>query len=287
MCGGHIGARALAAKVFQKGFYWPSIIDDASNLVTTCQPCQTFSLNTQAPSQHTQLITPSWPLQRWGIDIVGPLTIAQGIYKYAVVVVGYFTKWIDLKPLANIAVAGPIFFFWQIIICHFGVPKEITVNNLKQFNCYIFKDFCHQMGVKATFSSVYHLQFNGAVEKANALIFIAIKKILETQPKDKWAEELPREAWSHYTTVCRAMKFTPFKLLYGEELVTPKKIKVHRARTKTEATYSPSLAELKDLLEPECMKAVENLQSHQNETRAWRDKKVKLKHIEAGDSVLL
>jgi hypothetical protein len=103
MCGGHIGARALAAKVFQQGFYWPSIIDDTSNLVTTCQPCQMFSPNTQAPSQRTQLITPSWPLQRWGIDIVGPLTIAQGIYKYAVVVVGYFTKWIDLKPLANIA----------------------------------------------------------------------------------------------------------------------------------------------------------------------------------------
>jgi hypothetical protein len=35
------------------------------------------------------------------------------------------------------------------------------------------------------------------------------------------------------------------------------------------------------------MKAVENLQSYQNETRAWRDKKVKQKSIEAGDLVLL
>jgi hypothetical protein len=29
------------------------------------------------------------------------------------------------------------------------------------------------------------------------------------------------------------------------------------------------------LLEPERMKAIENLQSYQNETRAWRDKKSK------------
>jgi hypothetical protein len=36
MCGGHIGARALVAKVFRQGFYWPSIIDDASKLVTIC-----------------------------------------------------------------------------------------------------------------------------------------------------------------------------------------------------------------------------------------------------------
>jgi hypothetical protein len=29
VCGGHIGARALIAKVFRQGFYWPLIIDDA------------------------------------------------------------------------------------------------------------------------------------------------------------------------------------------------------------------------------------------------------------------
>jgi hypothetical protein len=41
-------------------------------------------------------------LQRWGIDIVGPLTTAQGNYKYIVVAVEYFTKWIEAKPLVNI-----------------------------------------------------------------------------------------------------------------------------------------------------------------------------------------
>jgi hypothetical protein len=52
-------------------------------------------------------------------------------------------------------------------------------------------------------------------------------------------------------------------------------------------TYSPTETESKDSLEPERMKAVENLQSYQNEIRAWRDKKVKQKHIEARDLVLL
>jgi hypothetical protein len=119
------------------------------------------------------------------------------------------------------------------------------------------------------------------------LIFTAIKKIVENQLKGKWAEELPRAVWSHNTSVGRAIKFTPFKLLYGEEPITLEEIKLRSARTKTEATYSPSEAESKDLLEPERIKVVENLQSYQNETRAWRDKKVKLKNIEAGDLVLL
>jgi hypothetical protein len=56
MCGGHIGARALTTKVFMQGFYWPSVI------ITTCQACQKFLSKTKAPSQPSQLITPSWPL---------------------------------------------------------------------------------------------------------------------------------------------------------------------------------------------------------------------------------
>jgi hypothetical protein len=82
-------------------------------------------------------------------------------------------------------------------------------------------------------------------------------------------------------------KIHPFKLLYGEEPVTLEEIKFCSARTRGETTYSPTEVESKDLLEPKCMKAIENLQSYQNETRACRDKKVKQKHIEAGDLVLL
>jgi hypothetical protein len=46
------------------------------------------------------------------------------------------------------------------------------------------------------------------------MIFIDIKKILEDQPKGKWVEELPRAVWSHNTSICKAMKFTSFKMLY-------------------------------------------------------------------------
>jgi hypothetical protein len=196
------------------------------------------------------------------------LTTAQGNYKYVVVAVEYFTKWIEAKPLVNIATSRLKRFFWQNIICHFGVLRKITIDNAKQFHYYIFKDFCHQMGIKATFISVYHPQSNGAVEKVNALIFIAIKKILEDQPKGKWVEELPRAVWSHSTSVCRGTKFTPFKLLHREGPITPEKIKLHSARTRNVATYSLSEAKSKELLEPKRMKIVENLQCDQNETRA-------------------
>jgi hypothetical protein len=88
------------------------------------------------------------------------------------------------------AAAGLKRFLWQNIICYFGVPRKITVDNAKQFDCHIFKDFYQLMGVEAAFAPVYHPQSNGTVEKANTLIFSAIKKLLKDRPKGKWAEEL-------------------------------------------------------------------------------------------------
>jgi hypothetical protein len=92
------------------------------------------------------------------------------------------------------------------------VPKEITVGNAKQFNCHIFKDFCHQMGVEVGFASVYHPQSNGAVEKVTPLIFTTIKKILENQPKGKWPEELPRAIWSHNNCL-QSYEIHPFQVV--------------------------------------------------------------------------
>jgi hypothetical protein len=48
-----------------------------------------------------------------------------------VVAIEYFTKWIEVKPLVNIATSGFKRFFWQNIICQFGVPPKITVDNAK------------------------------------------------------------------------------------------------------------------------------------------------------------
>jgi hypothetical protein len=105
VCGGHIRARALATKVLSQGFYWPAMIDDATKLVSTCEACQRFPRKMKASAQPVQLIALSWPLQRWGIDIVRKLTPVQGNYTFVVVAVEYFTKWIEVKSLTNVSSA--------------------------------------------------------------------------------------------------------------------------------------------------------------------------------------
>jgi hypothetical protein len=55
--------------------------------VQKCESCQKCARDQKQPSSLTQLIQPTWPLQRWGLDLLGPLPPAQGNLKYVVVAV--------------------------------------------------------------------------------------------------------------------------------------------------------------------------------------------------------
>jgi hypothetical protein len=130
-------------------------------------------------------------------------------------------------------------------------------------------------------------QTNGAVERANGLIFMAIKNILEGKKKGKWVEVMPQAVWSHNTTVCKATNFMLFRLMYGGEAVLPEEVKHRSLRTAMATPACPSKAEEKDLLESGRLKVVANLQKYQEETWAWRDPKVKLRDFDVGNLVLL
>jgi hypothetical protein len=49
---------------------------------------------------------------------------------------------VEAKALENITAPKVLKFFWQNIICRFGVPRELIVDNGKQFDYYSFKEYC-------------------------------------------------------------------------------------------------------------------------------------------------
>jgi hypothetical protein len=161
------------------------------------------------------------------------------------------------------------------------------VDNGKQFDCYSFKEYCRTLGTYAKVSSVYHTQSNGVVERANGLIFSGIKKFLFDQKKGKWTVELPKVIWSHNTTVSRATGFTPFRLHFGTEEMTPEEIKneIMRVLKGKEIEEVEQKVE-KDMIGLTILKAAENIDKYQKETKIWKDKKVVRKDIKTGNLVL-
>jgi hypothetical protein len=286
LCGSHIGSRPLLGKVFRQGFYWPKTASDATDLDQKCENCQKCARDQKQPSSLTQLIQPTWPLQRWGLDLLGPLPPAQGNLRYVVVAVEYFSKWIEAKPLATITSVTFQKFFWQNIVCRFGVQKAITVDNGTQFDAEAFKEFCDQIDTKIHFASVRHLESNGLVERANGIIMTGIMKLIFNQPRGKWPEELIEVVWSHNTTVSKSTGFTPFKLLFGDEAITPEEAKTRSIRTTASTEDEANYHVTKDTIEGVRLKVVENINKYQAKTIKWRDRKVRLKNIKPGHLVL-
>jgi hypothetical protein len=52
-----------------------------------------------------------------------------------------------------------------------------------------------------------------------------IMKLIFNQPRGKWLDELVKVVWSHNTSISRSTGFTPFKLLFGDEAITPEEAK--------------------------------------------------------------
>ena len=144
----------------------------------------------ESPSQPDEVNLSNMAFTEMGVDIVGPLPTVPDNLHFAAVALEYFTKWIKAKALAKITSGTLISFMWQRIICRFGVPSYITVDNGKQFDCMEFRNFCSKLGIKLAFSFVNHLESNGAIKRANGLIFNAVSKALFDSPKGKWAQEM-------------------------------------------------------------------------------------------------
>jgi ribonuclease HI len=50
VCGHHAAPRTLVGNAFRQGFYWPTVIADANEIVRTCEGCQFYTCKTNLPA---------------------------------------------------------------------------------------------------------------------------------------------------------------------------------------------------------------------------------------------
>nr|GFB94727.1 reverse transcriptase domain-containing protein [Tanacetum cinerariifolium] len=121
--GVHYGANYTAKKVFDSGFYWPSIYKDAIELVKRCDSCQRQGKNSQKYEMPQNFIQICKIFDVWGIDFMGLFPSSKG-RKNILVAVDYLSKWVKAKALPTND-ARVVFKFLKSLFSWFGTPKAI------------------------------------------------------------------------------------------------------------------------------------------------------------------
>ena len=195
-------------------YYWNNMISDVKRVVSKCEKCQ---LNRPQPYPNPTEGIPTQvegPFVHMGLDIIGPLVQTRNKNQYLIVMVDYFTKWVEAEPTETITAMDVIKFLINVFSRH-GIPQVITTDNGVQFTADMTKIFLDLYDVYVKFTSTYHPESNGLVENRNKEIG-KLLRLLGTKYKD-WDEILPSALWALRTTKNNVTKYSSFELVYGRE----------------------------------------------------------------------
>ncbi|GJR71874.1 reverse transcriptase domain-containing protein [Tanacetum coccineum] len=191
--GGHHGANYTARKVFDSGFFWPTIYKDAHELVKNCNSCQRQGKVSQRDEMPQNSIQVCEIFDVWGIDFMGPFPSSKGS-KYILMAVDYLSKWVEAKALPTND-ARVVCKFLKSLFARFGAPRAIISDRGTHFCNDQFAKVMLKYGVTHRLSTAYHPQTSGQVEVSNR----GLKRILERtvgENRASWSDKLDDALWA-------------------------------------------------------------------------------------------
>ncbi|GJV50787.1 reverse transcriptase domain-containing protein [Tanacetum coccineum] len=287
--GGHHSANITARKVFDAGFFWPTIYKDAYELIKSCDACQRQGKISHRDEMPQNAIQVCEIFDVWGIDFMGPFPSSRG-NKYILVAVDYFSKWVEAKALPTND-ARVVVKFLKSLFSRFGAPRAIISDRGTHFCNDKFDKVMSKYGVTHRLSTAYHPQTSGQVEVTNR----GLKRILERtvgENRASWSDKLDDALWAFRTAYKTPIGCTPYKLVYGKACHLPVELE-HKAYwalkhanfdLKTAGDHRKlQLNELNELRD----QAYENSLIYKEKTKKLHDSKIKNRIFNVGDHVLL
>nr|GEY93311.1 reverse transcriptase domain-containing protein [Tanacetum cinerariifolium] len=283
--GGHHGANFTAKKVFDAGFFWPTIYQDAHDLVTRCDACQRQGKILQRNEMPQNAIQVCEIFDVWGIDFMGPFPSSRR-NKYILVAFDYLSKWVEAKKVPTND-AQVVVKFLKSLFARFGTPRAIISDRDTHFCNEQFAKVMLRYGVAHRLSTTYHPQTSGQVEVLNR----GLKRILKRtigENRASWSKKLEDASWAFRTAYKTPIGCTPYKLVYGISCHLPIELEHKAYWASKHANFDLKIAgdhqklqlnELNELHD----QAYENSLIYTDKTKKLHDSKIKNRVFNIGD----
>ncbi|CAF2647256.1 unnamed protein product [Rotaria sp. Silwood2] len=214
--GGHFGIQRTYLKLKNK-FWWPGMKHTITQYIKSCLPCQQHNISRiKTPGQLYPIETPEGPFQLIDIDFCGPFKCTPRGNQYVLCITDYFTRWINAVALPDCSDQTTAQTIFNEYICRYGVPISILPDQGTHFRNQLMNAMEKLIGYNHIFSTVYHPQSNGMVERCNATFVPQLAK-LHDRENNNWGEYLLPVVFAYNTGVHSTTQYSPFQLQFGWE----------------------------------------------------------------------
>lgn len=279
---GHLGSVRMLKRIQEK-YYWKGmrrIIEDYVKSCKLCQENKALRKTHRAPMQITT--TSNAPFQRLAMDIVGPLP-ESGLakLKYILTLQDDLTKFSLAYPIRS-TTAEETSECLLHFISMFGIPKTILTDQGTNFTSELFKKTCEHLKIKQLWSSPYHPQTQGALERSHSTLKEYLKSFVD-EDQSNWSRYIYTAILAYNTNTHSTTNYTPYELIFGHKPFIPDSIYDPSPNT----TYPEYLKMLCHRLKLSRDKAVENIQHSKEKSKVYYDNHTRSVKYNVGDLVYL
>lgn len=219
--GAHFGRDKTFSKIRQR-YYWPSMHKDITNYIRSCLACTQNNPRRQKPPGSLRPITPPegvWQLV--SMDFHGPISpVSKRGNKYIIALTDILSKFVVTKAVRDNTAQTAVRFLKEDIIAKYGTPRCLLTDNGTHFTSSLMTELIKQIGATHLYSTPYHPQTNGQIERYNSTMDAKIAALSNLRKTD-WDDQLPFVTFNYNTSQHSSTQQIPFEMMYGRTAVLP------------------------------------------------------------------
>ena len=218
--GGHFSARRGLAKLRLR-WWWPGMSSQLHKWVRTCRECQIYkhSKGRHKQPKDTPRVVPSRPWDSVYVDAVGPLAEGKGGYRFCLVAIDHFSRWVEVLPVRRLTTESYVGWL-QELVGRYGPMRRVTSDRGNNFVSTLVDAYCQTVGIKRNQTTAWRPTSNSLVERYNGELKDRMRVYAERVGK-MWPARMTDYGYAHNTTVHSATGYTPFFLMHGWEARMP------------------------------------------------------------------
>ncbi|CAF3990313.1 unnamed protein product, partial [Rotaria sp. Silwood1] len=195
---------------------------DINNYVKSCITCAQYNPSRQkTPGKLRPIKPPEGVWQLVSMDFHGPINPpSRRGNKYIICLTDILSKFVVAKAVRDNTAQTVAKFLKEEIISKFGTPRCILTDNGTHFTSTLMNELIKQIGSTHLYTTPYHPQSNGQIERYNSTMDAKIAALSNIQKTD-WDDQLPFVTFNYNTSIHSSTKQVPFEMMYGRTPILP------------------------------------------------------------------